>query len=60
MMGYLEPRSQYQRHLCLLSSFQQAVGAERQEGDPDALVLPVKMTEVPPNAGYNLSIRLSL
>ena len=33
-----------------LSSFQQAVGAVRREGDLDALVLPVIMTEVPPDA----------
>ena len=33
-----------------LSSFQQAVWAVRREGDLDGLVLPVIMTEVPPNA----------
>ena len=33
-----------------LSPFQQAVQAARREGDLDALVLPVIMTEVPPNA----------
>ena len=33
-----------------LSLFQQAVEAARREGDPDALVLPVIMTEVPFNA----------
>ena len=32
-----------------LSSFQQAVQAARREGDLDALVLPVIVTEVPPN-----------